>query len=105
MDAGHSFSDLNFESGTYSIVEIIRNFPLPVVVLCDTSKSAVPVDRTRFNFDLRQPLVLYRARNIKKISAKSVNIDPSSRAFQDVGDQLLIPEDYKGKNMFKDFYI
>ncbi|XP_062574982.1 uncharacterized protein LOC134236851 [Saccostrea cucullata] len=92
----NTFEDLNFESGTYSLPDIKQTFPLPVVVVCDASKSPVPVDRTRFNFDLRQPLLLYRSRNIKKISARSVHIDPSSRAFHDVGEQLLIPEDYKG---------
>ncbi|XP_061168083.1 uncharacterized protein LOC133177019 [Saccostrea echinata] len=96
MELEHSFEGLKFEPGTSSLSDIKRNFPLPVVVVCDASKSPVPVDRTRFNFDLRQPLLLYRSRNIKKISARSVYIDPSSRAFHDVGEQLLIPEDYRG---------
>lgn len=96
MEEEHSFADLNYETGSYSLMEIIQKFPLPVVVFCDASNSALPVDRTRFNLDLRQPLLLYRNRNIRKVSARSVHIDPSTRTFQDVGEPLLIPEDYKG---------
>lgn len=96
MEEEHSFADLNYETGSYSLMEIIQKFPLPVVVFCDASNSALPVDKTRFNLDLRQPLLLYRNRNIRKVSARSVHIDPATRAFQDVGEPLLIPEDYKG---------
>lgn len=96
MDVGPSFADLHYETGSYSLMEIIQKFPLPVVVFCDASNSALPVDRTRFNLDLRQPLLLYRNRNIRKVSARSVHIEPSTRTFQDVGEPLLIPEDYKG---------
>lgn len=103
MEEGHSLKFLNYEDGIYSLSDIILKFPLPVVVCCDDSQSAVPADRTRFNFDLRQPLVLYRSRNIRKVSARSVHIDPTSRAFHDVGEQLLIPEDYKGTLQEKPF--
>ncbi|XP_060072283.1 uncharacterized protein LOC132552158 [Ylistrum balloti] len=87
--------NLEFEDGTHSIFMIIQKFPFPVVVLCDTTRCPIPVDRSRFNFDLSQPLLFYRKRSIQKIPARSVYVDDTDQ-YQEAGDPLLIPEDYKG---------
>ena len=97
MDVEDEKLDLCFEEGDLSLGEILSTFPLPVVVQCDTASCPIPVDRSRFNFDLTQPLLLYRKRTIQKVTARNLHIDPQSRRFQEVGDSLLIPEDYKGK--------
>ncbi|XP_021350888.1 uncharacterized protein LOC110448782 [Mizuhopecten yessoensis] len=87
--------NLEFEDGTHSIFMIIQKFPFPVVVLCDTTKCPIPVDRSRFSFDLSQPLLFYRKRSIQKIPARTLFVDDNDQ-YQEAGDPLLIPEDYKG---------
>ncbi|XP_033737215.1 uncharacterized protein LOC117325230 [Pecten maximus] len=87
--------NLDFEDGTHSIFMIIQKFPFPVVVLCDTTRCPIPVDRSKFNFDLSQPLLFYRKRSIQKIPARSLFVDETDQ-YQEAGDPLLIPEDYKG---------
>lgn len=87
--------NLEFEDGIHSIYMIIQRFPFPVVVLCDTTRCPIPVDRSKFNFDLSQPLLFYRKRSIQKIPARSLFLDDNDQ-YQEAGDPLLIPEDYKG---------
>lgn len=96
MEEEYLFVDLNYEIGSYFFMEIIQKFFLFVVVFCDVLNSDFFVDKIRFNLDLRQFLLLYRNRNIRKVSVRSVYIDLVIWVFQDVGELLFIFEDYKG---------
>ncbi|KAK3089933.1 hypothetical protein FSP39_007731 [Pinctada imbricata] len=58
--------ELQFEDGDLSLWEVLRAYPLPVVVQCDTAHCPIPMDRSRFNFDLSQPLLLYRKKEYTK---------------------------------------
>lgn len=84
---------LEFEPGSFTLSEIVDSYLLPMVVQLDNQKHPLPFKE--FNFDLSQPLVLYKKRNIQKVPAVSVTIDGDQ--YVDVGESLLIPEDYKGK--------
>lgn len=83
---------LTFEEGSYSISELLDSHLLPVVVQYDKARQTPPT--TDFNFDLSQPLLLYKKRNIQKVSARSLCLDEGQ--YKEVGESLLIPEDYKG---------
>lgn len=83
---------LEFEPGSFTLSEIVDSYLLPMVVQLDNQKHPLPFKE--FNFDLSQPLVLYKKRNIQKVPAVSVTIDGDQ--YVDVGESLLIPEDYKG---------
>jgi len=87
---------LMFEEDQHSIFSIFQSYPLPVVVQCDTTKRSIPVEKTNFNFNITQPMLIYRKRRIQKVPAKSLCID-ENKTFKEIGDPLLIPEDYKGK--------
>lgn len=79
-----------FEEGVYNLQDLCYKHPPPVVVQCDHEKSEVTVDNA--TFDLSQPILLYRQRNINKVSAKFVH----KEIYRETGPHLLIPEDYKG---------
>ncbi|KAK3610168.1 hypothetical protein CHS0354_038800 [Potamilus streckersoni] len=82
--------DITWLEGSYSLEELLKKFPLPVVVACDTSRSPFH----RFNFDLTQELLLFKQRKIRKVSAR--NLCVSQGKYMEVGETLLIPEDYRG---------
>ena len=83
---------LEYEPGSFTLTEILDSYLLPMVVQLDNQKHPLPF--TEFNFDLSQPLLLFKKRNIQKVPAISVNIEGDQ--YVDVGGSLLIPEDYKG---------
>ena len=83
---------LEYEPGSFTLTEILDSYLLPMVVQLDNEKHPLPF--TEFNFDLSQPLLLYKKRNIQKVPAISVAIHGDQ--YTDVGESLLIPEDYKG---------
>lgn len=85
-----------YEDGRFTIKEIYQKFPFPVTVVCDTSKCPVPVEKSSITLDLRQPLLFYRKRNIQKVPARSMFFDDESKEYKEIGEPLLIPEDYKG---------
>lgn len=80
-----------YEEGVYNLQEICYKHPPPVVVHCDIASSEVTTGSS--SFDLSQPLLIYRQRNINKINAQNVQRD----LFRETGPPLVIPEDYKGK--------
>ncbi|XP_071148618.1 uro-adherence factor A-like [Mytilus edulis] len=79
-----------YEEGVYNLQEICYKHPPPVVVHCDIASSEVTPGSS--SFDLSQPLLIYRQRNINKINAQNVQRD----LFRETGPPLVIPEDYKG---------
>ena len=83
---------LEYEPESVTLTEILDSYLLPMVVQLDNHQHQLPF--TEFNFDLSQPLLLYKRRNIQKVPAISVSI--SGDQYIDVGESLLIPEDYKG---------
>jgi hypothetical protein len=85
-----------FEEGVYNLQDLCYKHPPPVVVQRDHEKSEVTVDNV--TFDLSQPILLYRQRNINKVSAKFVH----KEIYRETGPPLLIPEDYKGKYKKRD---
>ena len=56
---------LKFQEGSYSLPELLDSHLLPVVAQLDTSRQPAPFNE--FNFDLTQPLLLYKKRNIQVI--------------------------------------
>ncbi|KAL3868562.1 hypothetical protein ACJMK2_041363 [Sinanodonta woodiana] len=82
--------NITWLEGSYSLEELLKKFPLPVVVACDTSRSPFH----RFNFDLTQELLLFKQRKIRKVSARSLCVNQGK--YVEVGETLLIPEDYRG---------
>jgi hypothetical protein len=113
----------------YTVREILQQFQLPCVVRCagdpgtttvqwnSTSTSAPSSLSSSFSFsshdfafDLRQPLLLYAARTVRKVHARSLKAaDPSGQGvgqgqplsagelLQEFGPPLAIPEDYDGE--------
>ncbi|XP_076441200.1 uncharacterized protein LOC143280443 [Babylonia areolata] len=74
---------------------ILKANALPFVVTCDKS-CLPPMDNV--NFDFAQPLLLHTRRTVRKVVASNVlhvQLESGSK-IKDVGDRLLIPEDYKG---------
>lgn len=66
IDVGGMAADrpnLVFEEGSYSIPDLLDSHLLPVVAQYDTAKHPLPSDD--LNFDLSQPLLLYKKRNIQ----------------------------------------
>lgn len=79
----------NYEEGTYTLQEICYTHPPPVIVnLSEDSDNKVEE-----NLDLSNPLLIYRQRNINKVTAHNVQRE----LYMETGPPLLIPEDYKGK--------
>lgn len=62
---------LRFQEGSYSLPELLDSHLLPVVAQLDTSRQPVPFNE--FNFDLTQPLLLYKKRNIQVINYLELN--------------------------------
>ncbi|KAL4236372.1 hypothetical protein ACF0H5_004757 [Mactra antiquata] len=85
--------NLNFEEGSYTLPELLESHLLPVVAQYDVSRQPIPFHE--FNFDLSQPLLLYKKRHIQKVSAHSLYINEDNK-YEDIGESILIPEDYKG---------
>ncbi|XP_046547614.1 uncharacterized protein LOC124257559 [Haliotis rubra] len=85
--------NLQWEDGIYSLEDILQKYPLPRVVQCAYTLND---DISRENFDFLQPLLLYRKHVCNKVTATSLNTDPQTGNTHEVGDPLLIPEDYKG---------
>ncbi|XP_052775981.1 uncharacterized protein LOC128213905 [Mya arenaria] len=83
---------LVFEDGSYTIPELLDSHLLPVVAQYDSAHMPLPFHE--FNFDLSQPLMLYKRRNIQKVAARSLYIHDDK--YEEIGESLLIPEDYKG---------
>ena len=83
---------LEYEPGSFTLTEILDSYLLPMVVQLDNQHHRLPFKE--FNFDLSQPLLLYKRRNIQKVPSVSVTI--SGDQYVEVGESLLIPEDYKG---------
>jgi hypothetical protein len=54
---------LKFEEGSYTLPELLESHLLPVVAQYDSSCQPIPFHE--FNFDLSQPLLLYKKRNIQ----------------------------------------
>lgn len=83
---------LEYEPGSFTLTEILDSYLLPMVVQLDNQKHSLPFKE--FDFDMSQPILLYKKRNIQKVPAISVTI--SGDQYVDVGESLLIPEDYRG---------
>jgi hypothetical protein len=112
----------------YTVREILQQFQLPCVVRCagdpgtttvqwnststssPSSSSSSSSSSHDFAFDLRQPLLLYAARTVRKVHARSLKAadltgqgmgqgQPLSAGelLQEFGPPLAIPEDYDGK--------
>ncbi|KAL5022115.1 hypothetical protein ScPMuIL_001270 [Solemya velum] len=86
--------DISWGPKVFTLKEIAEKFTLPRVVLCNPGSSSVPLDH--FNFDFKQPIMLYKRRTVKKTRACSLAIDPIKKVTCAVGDSLMIPDDYKG---------
>lgn len=76
-----------YEEGTYTLQEICYKHPPPVVV-----KLSENSDEPKRDLDSRDPLLVYRQRNINKVTAHNVQRE----LYMEAGPPLLIPEDYKG---------
>lgn len=80
---------------------ILRHSSLPLVVKCD--RRGLP-SMEHINFDLSQALLLHTRRTVRKVVASSVlHVQHGGVAqLKEVGDHLLIPEDYKGQCLYID---
>lgn len=87
--------DIDWRPKRFTLKEIAEKYQLPQVVLCDPMSSSVRLDQ--YNFDFRQPIMLYKTRTVRKTRARSVGTDPIKKVSCFVGDPLLIPDDYKGE--------
>ena len=87
------FPKITWLSDTYNLPDILNKFELPVVVKC-----AMDTIRARSNnFDISQPLLLFNKRHERKVLARSLGINPTTKTYEEVDNPLLIPSDYKGK--------
>ncbi|XP_041359420.1 uncharacterized protein LOC121375826 [Gigantopelta aegis] len=86
---------IQWESQSYGIEDILKTHALPVLVQCNTSNCSLNLNK--FNFDLTQPLLLYghRQHDVRAV-ARSVVYDKTSNSFHEIGDTIIIPEQYKG---------
>lgn len=55
--------NLTFEEGSYTLPELLESHLLPVVAQYDSTRQPIPFQE--FSFDLSQPLLLYKKRNIQ----------------------------------------
>lgn len=86
------FPKITWLPTTYNLPEILSKFELPVVVKC-----AMDTIRARSNnFDISQPLLLFSKRHERKVLARSLGINPTTKTYEEVDNPLLIPSDYKG---------
>ncbi|GFR62726.1 hypothetical protein ElyMa_000137900 [Elysia marginata] len=91
---------------TYTMAELMSRFKLPCVVQCATDSCSVVW--SDFQFDLRQPLLLFEKRTVKKVHAMSVSVPKtrlasssdsnpdSAEPLEEVGPPMAIPCDYDG---------
>ena len=83
----------------------LRYNSLPLVVTCD--RRGLP-SMEHVNFDFSQPLLLHTLRTVRKVVASNVmHVTPPGGAptrLREVGDHLLIPEDYRGRWLFILFF-
>ncbi|XP_071119802.1 uncharacterized protein [Haliotis cracherodii] len=86
---------LQWETGVYSLEDILQKYPLPRVVQCAYTLND-DISTEKSNFDFLQPMLLYQKRVCNKVTATSLNTDPQTGNTVEVGAPLLIPEDYKG---------
>ncbi|KAL8622470.1 hypothetical protein ACOMHN_034135 [Nucella lapillus] len=90
---------LEWEDGAQCLGPILRYNSLPLVVTCD--RSCLPSIQ-HVNFDFSQPLMLHMRRTVRKVLASNVmhvpqtDSNPADTRLKEVGDLLLIPEDYRG---------
>ncbi|BFY99470.1 hypothetical protein BsWGS_02510 [Bradybaena similaris] len=78
---------------TYTVAEILKKFKLPCVVQCATDDSCTVV-WSDFQFDLKQPLLLYSKRSAEKVHA--VSLKQTNDVLEEIGPPLAIPADYEG---------
>lgn len=55
--------NLTFEEGSYTLLELLESHLLPVVAQYDSTHQPIPFQES--SFDLSQPLLLYKKRNIQ----------------------------------------
>ncbi|KAK6165007.1 hypothetical protein SNE40_023753 [Patella caerulea] len=86
--------DFQWSTQSYTLREIISKFKLPCVVQC--SADSCSVLWSKFQFDLKQPLLLYTVRSVSKIYARTVRPDKTQSEYIEFGPPIVIPEDYEG---------
>lgn len=79
----------------YTLKDILRKFKLPCVVKCNVSSCSLLWEN--FSFDMRQPLMLFSVRKIRKVYARTLQVDPTSSQYVQYGPAIVIPEDYAGE--------
>ncbi|GFN74616.1 hypothetical protein PoB_000112200 [Plakobranchus ocellatus] len=87
---------------TYTMMELLSKFKLPCVVQCATDPCSVVW--SDFQFDLRQPLLLFERRTVQKVHGISVSVpkkirgsdDSTAQLLEEVGPPMAIPCDYEG---------
>ncbi|KAK7100611.1 uncharacterized protein [Littorina saxatilis] len=86
---------LEWEDTPRCLGPILRHNSLPLVVMCD--KRGLP-SMESVNFDFSQPLLLHTRRTVRKVVASSILHVKNEGVprLEEVGDRLLVPEDYKG---------
>ncbi|RUS80084.1 hypothetical protein EGW08_012162 [Elysia chlorotica] len=86
---------------TYTMAELLAKFKLPCVVQCATDSSCSVV-WSDFQFDLRQPLLLYQQQTLQKVHAVSVSVPKAesspdvTEVLEELGPPMAIPCDYEG---------
>ncbi|GAB1608393.1 uncharacterized protein LOC115214103 [Argonauta hians] len=87
-------NEFRWSTQTYTLQELVSQFTLPRVVLC--SAESCYLNEMDFEFDLKQPLLLYNYRDIQKLQTKCLKFDESEEAYVECGPDVIIPEDYDG---------
>ncbi|XP_029639016.1 uncharacterized protein LOC115214103 [Octopus sinensis] len=79
---------------TYTLQELVSKFTLPRVVIC--AAESCYLNEMEFEFDLKQPLLIFNFREIRKLQTKCLEYNESEESYTENGPDVIIPEDYDG---------
>lgn len=85
----------HWSSQSYTLSELVASFTLPRVVMC--AVESCYLNNLDFEFDLKQPLLIYTSRSARKLRTKCLEYNVSQDSYVEQGPDVIIPEDYNGK--------
>lgn len=84
----------HWSSQSYTLSELVTSFTLPRVVMC--AVESCYLNNLDFEFDLKQPLLIYTSRTARKLRTKCLEYNESQDSYVEQGPDVIIPEDYNG---------
>lgn len=88
-----------YEKESYTLVDILNKFSLPIVVLASEDDSLVPAKFPLSNVKARQPMLLYKLQ-IAMGHYEAKPLLKQDGKLQEIGDTLKIPDNYDGNVLF-----